>query len=130
MSSYPESAALAEKPVDELEVPLSGECLSQDEPLSVDDVESLDELLSPGFCACQVALSLANVGSVESRRISWLVGVHKRFCEEGGKLVVHSVRPLPMDALRFLRLDQVLHVADDEAAARRLLHQSDPVAAG
>ena len=130
MSSYSESAALAEKPVDELEVPLNGERLSQDEPLSVDDVESLDELLSPGFCACRVALSLANVEFLESRRISWLVGVHKRFCEQGGKLVLHSVGPLLMEALRFLRVDGVLHVADDEAAARRLLHESEPVRTG
>ena len=130
MTSYSASALLAGNPVDQLEVPLSGECLSPDEPLSVDDVESLDELLSPGFCACHVALSLANVRSVESRRISWLVEVHKRFCEEGGRLVVHSVWPLLMDAFRFLRLDRALHVADDEAAARRLLQESEPVATG
>jgi hypothetical protein len=130
VTSHSASALLAGNPVGQLEVPLSGECLSRDEALSVDDVESLDELLSPGFCACQVALSLANVKSVESRRISWLLAVHKRFCEEGGKLVVHSVWPLLMEALRFLGLDRVLHVADNEAAARRLLRQSEPVAAG
>ena len=130
MTSQSASALLADNPVDPLEVPLSGECLSRDEPLSVDDVESLDELLSPGFCACHVALSLANVRSVESRRISWLVAVHKRFCDEGGRLVVHSVWPLLMDAFRFLGLDRVLHVADDEADARRMLQESEPVATG
>jgi hypothetical protein len=57
------------------------------------------------------------------------VSVHKRFCEEGGKLVVHSVWPLLMDAFRFLSLDQVLHVADNESAARRLLDESEPLAA-
>jgi anti-anti-sigma regulatory factor len=130
VTSHSASALLADNPVDQLEVPLRGECLSRDEPLGVDDVQSLDELLSPGFCACHVALSLANVRSVDSRRISWLVEVHKRFCDEGGKLVIHSVWPLVMEALRFLRLDGVLHLADNEAAARQLLRQSEPVAAG
>jgi anti-anti-sigma regulatory factor len=130
VSSNPVSTPLADNPVNELEVPLIPKRLSPEGPLSLDDVESLDELLSPGFCACQVALSLADLKSVDSRRISWLAAVHKRFCEEGGKLVVHSVWPPLMEALRFLRLDQVLHVAEDEAAALRLLHQSEPVAAG
>jgi anti-anti-sigma regulatory factor len=98
--------------------------------LSLDDVESFDELLSLGVCTGRVALSLADLKSVESRRIGWLMAVHKRFSEEGGKLVVHSLRPLLMDALRFLRVDRVLHIAADEAAARRMLHQSEPVAAG
>ena len=118
MSSNPVSTPLADNPVNQLEVPLIRERLSADGPLSLDDVESFDELLGCGVCAGRVALSLADLKSVESRRISWLAALHQRFCEEGGKLVVHSVSPLLMDALRFLRLDRVLHVADDEAAAR------------
>jgi hypothetical protein len=100
------------------------------ESLSLDDVESFDELLGPGVCSGQVALSLANLDRVETGRIGWLMDADRRFREEGGKLVVHSVWPLMMDALRFLRLDRVLHVADNEAAARRLLHENEPVAVG
>jgi anti-anti-sigma regulatory factor len=99
------------------------------ESLSFDDVESFDELLGPGVCAGQVSLSLAKLDRVETGRIGWLMAADRRFREEGGTLVVHSVWPLMMDALRFLRLDRVLHVADNEAAAWRLLRENEPAAA-
>ena len=130
MSSNPVSTPLADNPVNQVEVPPIRERLPSDGPVSLEHVESFDELLSSRVCAGHVALSLADLKSVESRRIGWLMAVHKRFGEEGGKLVVHSVWPLLMDAMRFLCVDRVLHVAEDEAAARRLLHESGPVTAG
>ena len=130
MNSNPVSTPLADNPVNQSEVPLIRERLRTDGPLSLDDVESFDELLDCGVCAGRVALSLADLKSVESRRISWLAALHQRFCEEGGKLVVHSVSPLLVEAFGFLRLDRVLHVAEDEAAALRLLQEDEPVAAG
>jgi anti-anti-sigma regulatory factor len=122
-------AAQADNPVAQSEVPPVRERPSPDGPLSLDDVQLSDELFGPGLCARDVALSLAHVRAVESRCISRLLAVHQRFCEEGGRLVVHSVWPRLMDALRFLRLDEVLHLARDEAAARRLLQASEPVGA-
>ncbi len=129
MNSSSVSAPLADSAVNQVEVSPVRDRPFQDGPLSLDDLQSFDELLNSGVCTSHVALSLAGVKSLESRRISWLLAVHERFCEEGGKLVVHSVWPLLMDALRFLRLDQVLHVADNEAAARRLSDESEPLAA-
>jgi anti-anti-sigma factor len=118
MTSFHESASAAL--VDKSEVPVIRESFSQDAQLSFDDVESFDEWLSAGDYARNVLLSLEDLTSIDSHRIGWLVTAHKRFCQEGGKLAVHSIRPQAMETVRFLGLDRVLHVADDEAAALRL----------
>jgi hypothetical protein len=56
------------------------------------DLRHFDELLGPGGYARQVALSLAQIALIDTLRMSWLLILHKRFCEAGGKLVVHSIR--------------------------------------
>lgn len=118
MTSLHESASAAV--ADKSEMPLVRESFSRDVQLSFDDVESLDEWLAAGDYARNVLLSLHNLTSIDSRCIGSLVTAHKRFCQEGGKLVVHSIRPQAMETVRFLGLDRVLYIADDEVAALRL----------
>jgi len=118
MTSLHQSASAAV--ADKSEMPLVRESFSQDAQLIFDDVESLNEWLAAGDYSHNVLLSLNNLTSIDSRCIGWLVTAHKRFCQEGGKLAVHSIRPQAMETVRFLGLDRVLHIADDEAAALRL----------
>jgi anti-anti-sigma regulatory factor len=120
---------MGDKMVGDAGVPLIGERPSQDGTLSFDNVRSLEELPGPGVYARKVVLSLEDLRSIDSQRIGWLLEVHRRFCEAGGRLAVHSIRPRPMETLRFLHLDRVLRVAEDEAGARELLRADDAVAA-
>ncbi|OHB83561.1 MAG: hypothetical protein A2V98_24010 [Planctomycetes bacterium RBG_16_64_12] len=131
MSSFQESvsAALADKIDDGSEVPLIPRRRAEEGPLHLDDVQSLDESPSPGIYSRNVLLSLAGLVSIDSRCIGRLLAVHKRFCQGGGKLAVHSIRPQAMGILKFLRLDLVLDIAENEAAARRLLRASGAVGA-
>jgi len=123
------SAVLADKMVDESEVPLIREHLSQAGQLNLEDLRSLDEWPSPDVYSRNVSLSLADAAFLDTRWISRLLTAHQRFREEGGRLVVHSIRPRAMGLLKFLRLDRVLHIAEDEAAARQLLRAGDTVEA-
>ena len=116
-----ESATLARKPFDEWEVPLVWEGLSQDVRLHLDDLPPLDEFLTPEICARNVLLSLADVVFIDTRCIGWLLEVHKRFGQGGGKLTVHSIRRQAMESLTFLHLNHVLNIAEDETAALELL---------
>lgn len=127
MSSFQESgsAVLADKMLDESEVPLIRERRRQVGQLDLEDLHSLDEWPSPDLYSRNVALSLADAAFLDTRWISRLLAAHERFREEGGRLVVHSIRPRAMGLLKFLRLDRVLHIAEDEAAAQQLLRAGD-----
>ena len=123
------SAVLADKMVDESEVPLIRERLSQDGQLNLDDLHSFDESPSPDVYGRNVSLSLADAAFIDTRCISRLLALHRRFRQEGGKLVVHSIRPRAMGLLKFLRLHLVFHIAEDEAAALQLLRAGETVGA-
>ena len=84
-------------------------------------VESLVGLLGPQGFARRVMLSLAETRFIDSAGLSWLVVCHKRFCQAGGKLVLHSITPEIFQLLRMMRLDLALYLADNEAAARELV---------
>ena len=87
-------------------------------------LSSLIELLGPSGFGRRVLISLAETRFIDSAGLSWLVVCHKRFCQGGGKLVLHSGTPEIFELLKMMRLDLALYLADDEAAARELV-QSD-----
>ena len=93
------------------------------------NLRALDDLLGPDGYARKVSLSLARISLIDTLRMSWLLIVHTRFREAGGKLVVHSIRPRVMEFLGVVRFECVLYLAEDEAAALRLL-RSDHFCAG
>jgi hypothetical protein len=68
----------------------------------------------------RVLINLERVTWLDTWGIGWLMSCHKRFLKDGGRLVFHSVPPAIEPSLKLLRLDQILHIAADEAAARRL----------
>jgi anti-anti-sigma regulatory factor len=85
--------------------------------------ESLEELLGPRRYARLVLMGLAETRFIDSGGLSWLVLCHKRFCQGGGKLIVHSITPAIQELLHMMRLDLALFVAPDEAAALEMVKQ-------
>lgn len=83
-----------------------------------------DLLGSDGYARCAL-LSLAEISIIDTLGMSWLLILHKRFCLAGGRLIFHSVRPQVMEFLEIVRFDNVLHIAEDEAAAAALLREGD-----
>ena len=82
-----------------------------------DQQEALSDLLQDNGYSQTVLLDMAGADIVDSAGMSWLVVQHKRFCDAGGKLAVHSVPFTIMETFRVMRLDQVLHVAANESEA-------------
>ena len=81
----------------------------------------LDEFVHPGV---DTLLSLADLPVLDTRRIGWLLAAHRRFHEAGARLVLHSASQRARESLEFLRLDRVLHLAQDETAALESLRPS------
>src|SRR5947209_5978973 len=101
-----------------LRLRLSGELVMQH--LIPPPPHPLAAAAGPDVYARRVLLGLEGVTWLDTWGIGWLMSCHKRFLKDGGRLVLHSVPPAVEPSLRLLRLDQVLHLAADEAAARRL----------
>ena len=88
-------------------------------------VDPLDNLVdSPGY-ERTVMLSLANTEYIDSSGLAMLLVWHKRFCQAGGILVIHSIPIHVMDTLRVMRMELVLHLAKDESAAMELVRGDD-----
>ncbi|MFH1923029.1 MAG: STAS domain-containing protein [Planctomycetota bacterium] len=105
---------------DVLRLELAGRVLQSD---SIPDLAPFDDLLGPSGYARRVSLSLAETRFIDTRCLAWLLALHKRFSEAGGRLVMHSIRPQLMDLLTMLRFVEILSIAEDEAGALELLRQ-------
>jgi anti-sigma B factor antagonist len=89
------------------------------------DTDPLDSLLDGRSYQRSVLLSLANTDFIDSSGLALLLVWHKRFCEAGGKLVIHSVPSHVMDTLKVMRMELVLNLAKDEPAAMELVQGAD-----
>jgi anti-anti-sigma factor len=83
-------------------------------------VDPIEHLLGPGCFSRKVLLNLEKTEYIDSSGISWLIACHKHFLKAGGKLVLHSIPPMVYQALQWLRMPLILHLADDEPTARAL----------
>jgi anti-anti-sigma factor len=68
-----------------------------------------------------VLLDLNDSSYLDSMCIGWLLNAHKRFREQGGKLVIHSLQPVATNAISLLRLNTVFHMASDKEKALQLV---------
>ena len=80
----------------------------------------LESLVGPSVYSRKLLLNLDRVEFLDSSGISWLVVSHKNFQQHGGMLILHSIPPRIFQVLQFTRMDRLLRMADDEAAALAL----------
>ncbi len=89
-------------------------------PLATPRTDPLADVLPSGPCPATVLLDLSKVAYINSTGISWLVLAHRRAEQGGGRLVLHSAPPFVRGVFDLMKLGSVLHLADDESAARSL----------
>ncbi|MEQ8791890.1 MAG: STAS domain-containing protein [Pirellulaceae bacterium] len=69
----------------------------------------------------RVLLNMEDSEFLDSSGVSWLLVAHKRFRDQGGRLVLHSLPPMVSNVLKVLRMNQILTLAETEQAALKLL---------
>ena len=74
----------------------------------------------------RVLLDMEPVEFLDSSGIGWLLGMNRRFRDQGGAMALHSIPPLAANALKLLRLQEVMTIADDQKAAERSLGLDTP----
>ncbi|MGB0766443.1 MAG: STAS domain-containing protein [Phycisphaeraceae bacterium] len=85
------------------------------------DFEELDKMLGKQWSSLKVALGMSRADYIDSAVIGWLLSLHKRFNESGGKLVLHSMNPSIERVLKLMRIDNVLNLAENRAEAKTQL---------
>jgi anti-anti-sigma regulatory factor len=85
--------------------------------------DPLQALLGPNCYAHKILLRLEGATCIDTSGLVWLMRTHNAFAKAGGVLVLFSVPPVVVDLLDVLRMTPLLHIAEDEAAARELLHE-------
>lgn len=68
----------------------------------------------------RVMVNMAKTTHVDSTGIEWLLNCHKRFQEQGGKLVLHNLSPATQKLFQMMRMHLVLNIASDENSAKSL----------
>ena len=68
----------------------------------------------------KVLLSLEKTSYIDSTAVGWIIRCHKHCKEAGGKFVIHSISPSVLQLLRLLHMPAILHMAENDAAARAL----------
>jgi anti-anti-sigma factor len=86
--------------------------------------DPIEDLLGPVIFRRRVLLDLGRTSYIDSSGISYLLGAHRKFQNAGGRLVLHSAPPTVTQVFKLLKMPQVLHIAADEAEARRLASEA------
>ena len=89
---------------------------------TLSDADPLQEEFGSEVYARTVLLSFDGVDGINSAGVSWLLNANRRFRQAGGRLLIHSAPLVVMQALRLLRVDRVLELAESEAEAHQRLN--------
>ena len=68
------------------------------------------QLLGADAFKRKAVLDMRDSNYLDSMCIGWLLNNHKKFRENGGKLVLHSLQPLAMNVITLLHLNNVFNV--------------------
>jgi anti-anti-sigma factor len=68
----------------------------------------------------RVLLGLVETTSIDSSGIGWLLLSDRRFREQGGRFILHSLPVIVSQVIEFLHVHTKLEIATDRQAAERL----------
>ena len=94
-------------------------CLTQ--PDIAPPLDPFRQILGPNVYQRTVLLDMRESNYLDSMCIGWLLTSHKRFREQGGRLVIHSLQPLASNVISLLRLNNVFQLATDSEKALQLV---------
>jgi len=106
-----------------VEVRAEGEATARDFPTQ--NYNPLEAIVGPGWNSQRILIDFGRTGYVDSSAIGWLISVQKALRQGGGMLVLHSVQPQVRQLLDMLKIDRLMALAENLAAAR-LAAQGQP----
>ena len=113
----------SEDPAGVCRIRAEGEIRSVEEPR---DSRDLEALLGHHCHRRKILLDLQDAPHIDSSGVSWLIHLHSRCRAAGGLLVLHSVPPAILAALKLLGVDRSFNLVADERAAHALVLGGQP----
>jgi anti-anti-sigma factor len=101
------------------EVSVLGYIRADDLPLS--GANPLVTLLGDTWADQSMLLDLSKVSEIGSAGMGWLLLTHRAVKAKGGRLVIHSIKPMVAMQIGLMAMDRVIGIAPDRAAALKLL---------
>ncbi len=83
-------------------------------------VDQLEQAAGIGVYGRRVLVNLEKTSYIDSAGVGWLMSCHKRFRENGGRMVLYNIPPLVRQTLDLLKLNRIFALAADEALARQM----------
>ena len=90
-------------------------------------MNAFEVILGRTWASQWVLLDLSRTHFVDSAAVGWLLTSQRKFRESGGGLAVHSATPRVRQMFELLRLELMLPLMPDEAAARDYLRDASNV---
>jgi anti-anti-sigma factor len=87
--------------------------------------DPLQDIAGAEVYAQDVLLGLEKCASIDSSGVGWLLQCNSRFQEGGGRLVVHSAKPLVLRLLRMMRMQAVLNIAASAEDAKQMIQNTE-----
>ncbi|RCS41107.1 anti-sigma factor antagonist [Bremerella cremea] len=84
------------------------------------DADLIADLLGEHAYQRNVLLNLRDAEMVDSSGIGWLLVCHKKFKDNGGRMICHSAPPVVANVFRLMRMDLVFENAANVAEAEKL----------
>lgn len=81
----------------------------------------LQTLLGATWSSNRVILNMEKTAYIDSSAIGWLISTRKSFADAGGAIAIYNVQQAVRQLMDMLKISRVLPIADDEAAARKLV---------
>lgn len=82
--------------------------------------DPLEAAGGPEIFKKRVVLGLMDTTSIDSSGIGWLLLSERRFREQGGRFILHSLPVIVSQVIDFLHVHTKLEIAADRQAAERL----------
>lgn len=86
--------------------------------------EPLAELLGPATYSLNLLLDLSSAERIDSSGISWLLVLHRRAREGGGRLILFGMPPLIDTVMQTLRMHYVFEIVATREEALSLVEPS------
>jgi anti-anti-sigma factor len=102
-----------------IRISAEGEMTSQ--KFRPDQPNPLCEVMGASWASSRVLMNFENVPYIDSYAIGWLLNCNREFASNGGKLVIHSIRPNVSQILDLLKIAKVISFAESEQAARSVI---------
>ncbi len=83
----------------------------------VPENDPLVENLGDDAYTRSVLVDLSEVEMIDSSGVAWLLAMHKKFRESGGKLVLHSMSLVSRNVFKVLNMHLVFTIVADETDA-------------